>query len=126
MELVLRCILPIELTNGNTGRGHQFWASSKARKNAESIIRARGLVRKPFTFPVVIRVTRMMGKGQRHWDSSSVGRGNWKEIEDALVACGWFHDDSYKWIRSTEFAQTRYNEACVMVEVFRIKQECEE
>ena len=122
MELILRSILPIELTNGNTGRGHKFWASAKARKDAEKIIRACGLVRKPFDFPVTVRVIRMFRKGQRPWDSSSVGRGNWKEIEDALVACGWFHDDSYKWIRATEFDQKKYNEACVMVEVFKFSE----
>jgi hypothetical protein len=124
MELILRSILPIELTNGNTGRGHKFWASSKARKDAEKIIRANGLTRKPFDFPVTVRVTRMFRKGQRPWDSSSVGRGNWKEIEDALVACGWFHDDSYKWIRSTEFDQKTFSEACVMVEVFKFLKGC--
>ncbi len=126
MEVILRCLLPIELTNGNTGRGHKFWASNKERKNAELLIRSRGLVRKPFAFPVVVRVIRMMRKGQRHWDSSSIGRGNWKEIEDALVACGWFHDDSHKWIRRTEFDQQKYKEACVLVEVFRFEEELSE
>ena len=121
-ELLLRSILPIELTNGNTGRGHSFWASDKSRKNAEAVIRGSSLVRKPFEFPVTVRVTRMFRKGQRPWDSSSVGRGNWKEIEDALVACGWFADDSYKWIRSTEFDQKKYSEACVMVEVFKFQE----
>lgn len=122
MQLLLRSILPIELTNGNTGRGHKFWASDKARKDAEKIIRALGLVRKPFEVPVVNRVTRLMRKGQRHWDSSSVGRGNWKEIEDALVACGWFVDDSYAWIRDTRYDQQKYKEACVMVEVFKFEE----
>ena len=122
MELLLRCLLPIELTNGNTGRGHKFWASSKTRRDVERLIRSLGLIRKPFDFPVVVRVTRLMGARQRHWDSSSVGRGNWKEIEDALVACGWFHDDSYKWIRATEFVQKKHSGACVCVEVFKFEE----
>lgn len=42
---------------------------------------------------------------RRLWDSSSIGRGNWKEIEDALVVLGWFHDDCPKWIRETRFFQ---------------------
>ena len=50
-------------------------------------------------------ITRILGKGQRLWDSSSIGRGNWKEIEDALVAIGWFHDDGPKWITETRFFQ---------------------
>jgi hypothetical protein len=28
-------------------------------------------------------------------------RGNYKEIEDALVACGWFVDDSMQYIAIT-------------------------
>ena len=30
---------------------------------------------------------------------------NYKELEDALVAIGWFHDDSPKWITETRFYQ---------------------
>lgn len=93
--------LPFELTNGNDGRGSKWFSSAKLRKKFEREIRARGLCRVPFPFPVKIEVIRVMGKNQREWDSSSVLRGNWKEIEDALVACGWFTDDSPKFITST-------------------------
>jgi len=50
-------------------------------------------------------VTSLTIKGQRKWDTSSIGRGNWKEIEDSLVALGWFVDDSPKYITETRFRQ---------------------
>ena len=97
--------LPFELTNGNDGRGHRFFKSATLRKKFEADLRKLRLTRSPFLFPVRVHVVRVLGKGQRLWDTSSIGRGNWKEIEDALVACGWFHDDSPKFITSTTFDQ---------------------
>ena len=86
--------LPFKLTNGNTGRGNAWFMSAKFRDQAEKKLRQLGLVRNPFPCRVSVTVTRILGKGERLWDSSSVLRGNYKEIEDALVACGWFVDDS--------------------------------
>ena len=61
--------------------------------------------------PVTVTVTRILGKGERLWDSSSILRGNYKEIEDALVAIGWFVDDSTEYIHTTDGRQddTRRN-----------------
>lgn len=98
-------ILPLELTNGNDGRGHKFWSSAKARKDIEKKLRLKGFARSPFLFPVKVTVTRILGPGQRLWDSSSIGRGNWKEAEDALVALGWFVDDSPRYVTQTIFNQ---------------------
>lgn len=103
--VLLRVSLPIELTNGNDGRGSKWFSSAKVRKKVEQQLRGLGFTRKPFSKPVTVHVTRVLGKGQRLWDSSSIGRGNWKEIEDALVALGWFHDDCPKWIQETRFFQ---------------------
>ena len=68
---------------------------------------ALGLRRKPFAGPVEVHVTRILGPRQALWDTSSIGRGNWKEIEDSMVACGWFVDDSPKWITETRFFQDK-------------------
>lgn len=99
-------LLPFELTNGNDGRGSKWFSSDKVRKQIEADLRKLRMVRTPFLFPVTVHVVRILGPGQRLWDSSSIGRGNWKEIEDALVACGWFTDDSPKFITMTTFDQT--------------------
>ena len=105
MKLVLHKILPFELTNGNDGRGSKWFKSSKIRNEFEKNLRLLGYDRKPFKTAVTVHVTRILGQGQRLWDSSSVGRGNYKELEDALVAIGWFHDDSPKYITETRFFQ---------------------
>jgi hypothetical protein len=97
--------LPFELTNGNDGRGSKWFSSAKLRKKFEADLRKMRMIRSPFLFPVTVHVVRVLGKGQRLWDTSSLGRGNWKEIEDALVACGWFHDDSPRYITMTTFDQ---------------------
>lgn len=98
-------LLPFELTNGNDGRGSKWFSSAKLRKKFEADLRKMKLTRNPFDHPVNVTVTRILGPKQSLWDSSSIGRGNWKEIEDALVACGWFHDDSPKYIKRTTFEQ---------------------
>jgi hypothetical protein len=94
-------LLPIALTNGNAGRTQHFGASAARRRKYERIIRTMFPNQKPFDTPVLVKVTRVLGRGQRYFDSSSVLRGNYKEIEDALVAAGFFHDDSRTWIRNT-------------------------
>ena len=95
---LMTIILPIKLTNGNTGRGNAWYMSAAFRDKVEKKLRGLGLARSPFAMPVTVTVTRILGKGERLWDSSSILRGNWKEIEDALVAIGWFVDDSPKHI----------------------------
>lgn len=120
-EKLLSMTLPFELTNGNDGRGSKWFSSAKLRKKYEAELRLMELLRRPFEEPVRVEVTRILGKGQRLWDSSSIGRGNWKEIEDALVAVGWFYDDCPKWIGETRFfqdASQRGNGPAVLVEIF--------
>ena len=105
MTALIDVILPIELTNGNDGRGSKWFSSAKVRKQVEAHLRTLEFTRAPFEAPVEVHVIRILGKNQRLWDSSSIGRGNWKEIEDALVVLGWFQDDSPKWITETRFFQ---------------------
>lgn len=104
MEL-LRVKLPIELTNGNNGRTSTWYLPAKRRREYESILRYLKLARVPFKNTVSVTVIRILGNKQHFWDSSSFGRGNYKELEDALVAVGWFVDDSVKWIEETRFRQ---------------------
>jgi hypothetical protein len=94
-------ILPISLTNSNAGRTVHYGASAGRRKKYAKQLGLLGYKRKPFEHPVDIVVTRILGPNQRLMDSSSLLRGNWKEIEDTLVELGWFVDDSPKYIRAT-------------------------
>ena len=121
MTLLLHKILPFELTNGNDGRGSKWFSSAKLRKEFEKNLRLLGCERKPFKTPVIVHVTRILGLGQRLWDSSSIGRGNYKELEDALVAIGWFHDDSPKFITETRFfqdANRREKGSAIEIQIF--------
>ncbi len=104
-KLLLQATLPIELTNGNDGRGSKWFSSARLRDQYETQLRGLGYSREPFEHAVVVYVTRILGKNQRLWDTSSIGRGNWKEIEDSLVALGWWYDDSPQWICETRYFQ---------------------
>jgi hypothetical protein len=120
-ELVFAAVLPFRLTNANVGRTKQFGASERERKSLEVRLRGAGLVRQPFSQPVTLRLTRILGMRERYWDSDSGLRGNSKELIDSLVACGWFHDDGMDWILETRFAQDktqRENGPAILVEVF--------
>ena len=92
----MRTILPIKPTNGNDGRGNTWFSSSRLRKDIATALAY--LRRQPFREPVSVTLVRILGKGERYWDPSSVLRGNSKELLDALVELGWFVDDSIKWI----------------------------
>jgi hypothetical protein len=97
--LIRKITLPIELTNNNAGRTQHFGRSASQRRKYERIIRAEFGQQRPFDVPVQIVVIRVLGKKQRVWDYSSVLRGNWKEIEDAIVACGFLHDDGPDYVK---------------------------
>jgi len=107
-EILHRCILPLELTNSNDGRGFGWHRSAARRKHYERKLDACGFMRSPFPVPVDVSVTRILGKGQKLWDASSGLRGNWKEIEDSLVALGWFHGDGPAFIRNCDFRQDSF------------------
>lgn len=120
-ELLFAAELPIELTNSNNGQTKNWYLTANDRKRFEKTIRERKLERTPFETPVILRVTRLMGKRQRLWDVSSVFRGNWKQIEDSLVACGWFTDDSPAYITDIRQRQVKDGRAkpAILIEVFK-------
>lgn len=121
-ELVSTEWLRIKLTNHNDGRTRHFRASHTERMDLELWIRAKHGKRSPYKFPVRLEVTRILGPREQLWDYSSCGRGNWKEIEDSLVACGWFVDDGPTYITGIEFLQDttqRVRGPALKVEVFK-------
>lgn len=102
---MIEIILPIRLTNGNDGRTKHYRPTKKFRDECGLQCRAWFPDRQPCDVPVTVEVMRLLAKGERKMDQSSLGRGNWKEIEDSLVAAGWFHDDNSTWITSVQFSQ---------------------
>ena len=119
--------LPVVLTNGNDGRNKRWYSSAKIRTQIEYMLRLNGHVRaEPFAEPIVLRITRVLARGQRMWDSDSIGRGSAKELVDSLVACNWFRDDSAAYITETRFGQfvptERHKMGTTIVEVLRVEQ----
>ena len=115
-------ILPVQISNSNDGQGHRWYRTANARKGFEQVLKMAGFVRSPFDFPVRIVLTRILGKGQRLWDCDSVGRGNAKQLIDALTACGWWKDDGPKWIRPVDFRQDETRREvgpATLIEVYR-------
>ena len=117
--------LDIELENGNDGRTKKFSKSAKQRDQYETLLRHWYGQRQPFRFPVIVWVIRHIGGKKRLWDQSSGLRGNWKEIEDALVACGWFYDDSPDWVKDVRFFQVasdpRPAKSFIELRIFRVE-----
>jgi hypothetical protein len=119
--------LPVVLTNGNEGRDKRWYSSAKIRTQIEYMLRLGGHSRpEPFNEPIVLRITRVLARAQKLWDSDSIGRGNAKELVDSLVACNWFRDDSAAYITETRFAQfiplVREKMGSTIVEVLRVEQ----
>ncbi|MFU7561419.1 hypothetical protein ACMFWY_22245 [Roseiconus sp. JC912] len=97
-EPLLSVTIPLELTNGNKGQGHKWYKSDTVRKQIEKLLIKEGLEREPFDHPVRLVMTRILKSKQQLWDTVNFWRGNSKQLVDALVAVGWFVDDSTKWI----------------------------
>jgi hypothetical protein len=127
LTILHSAMLPVVLTNYNNGQSRTWKISASERKKIERILLANGHQRKvPFGEPVVVRITRVLGYKQGLWDSDSGLRGNAKQLVDSLVACGWFIDDSAKYITETRFGQfvpkVREELGTTIVEVLRVEQ----
>ena len=123
MQLLLHsAILPIKLTNGNLGRGFNWYQKANERNEIEAILRCDGFIRKPFDGCVDVHLTRILGPREQLWDSNSGLRGNAKELFDSLVVLGWFHDDDTNWIHETRFFQDnkqRKNGPATKIDVYK-------
>lgn len=116
---ILCKVFRIQLTNGNDGRGSKWFRAAAVRQEIARMLSNER--RTPFEHPVEIRITRILGAGQRLWDADSVGRGNAKELIDSLVELGWFADDGPKWITHCDYrqdAKSRASGPAVMIEVW--------
>ena len=115
-------VLPIKLNNGNVGRTTHYGASARRRKAYENLLRSLGLVKTPPEHRQRIVVIRLLGKGEKYYDSDSLGRGNVKEILDSMTACGFWKDDSYKHleVHYGQDASDRKNGFAVKIQVRKI------
>jgi hypothetical protein len=119
--VLLRQVLPVKLTNDNDGRsGMYFRTHSRRKKYAKQLA---GFARKPFAQPTRIVIRRLLGPKERLWDADSIGRGNAKEIIDALVSLGWWVDDGPKYIVTCDYRQEpnmRELGPATMIEVYAV------
>lgn len=106
-EKIIEYNIPIELDNSNNGQGHSWHKSANRSKKYKDLLSLLSWERRGL-WPlkgVYNHVVRVIPKRGRKWDSSSQGRGNWKQIEDALVKIGMFEDDDCNNIINTFFFQ---------------------
>lgn len=97
--------LPIELTNGNDGRTKHFGRAAARRKQYEHTIRLLHGSPDPIPTPVRLTITRVLGPKQRPFDADSLGRGNAKELIDAIVAAGFLPDDGPRHVLEVTYRQ---------------------
>lgn len=102
---VLRLDLPAELTNGNTGQSKHWGSTVKLRNEYLEVLTSCYYRAAPPDHQQHIKVTRVLGKGQRLWDADSILRGSAKQLIDSLVDHGFMHDDGPKWLVSATGTQ---------------------
>ena len=132
--------VPMKLKNNNQGQGRHWSGSHKERSLASQAV-AEARVWQPSTSEssswvslpewlserhwdvgtkLGLVVYRILGKGERLWDADSVLRGNYKQIQDALIEAGLAEDDSPKyieWVLGLQEDQTRDHGPRVVIEV---------
>ena len=132
--------LPMKLKNNNQGQGHHWSGSHKERRTASvAVTDARfgfwATDGSPFNLKLSqwllephvkygklgIVVWRVLGKRERLWDADSVLRGNYKQIQDALIEAGLAEDDSPKyieWVLGRQDKERRDEGSCVEIELY--------
>ncbi|NNE62373.1 MAG: hypothetical protein HKN35_15885 [Woeseia sp.] len=122
---ILEAILPINLKSQNTGRGNAWYGTAEARRAMQEALYPEYNRNDPFDYPVGVLYTRVCGVGQRSWDNDNLAI-SCKQLQDALTALGWWHDDSDKWLRCLAYrhdTSRRQQGPAVMVSVFRLEDE---
>lgn len=97
--------LPIELTNGNEGRKKHWAPAAERRREYERIISLKYPRPTPAPTPCRITITRVLGPKQSKFDADSLGRGNAKELIDAIVATGFLPDDGPRHVHEVTYRQ---------------------
>lgn len=98
-------LFDVALTNGNEGRTKHWGSAANRRKDLAWVVKAACSRPELIRGPVRLTVTRILGKGDRLWDADSVGRGNAKELIDAIVAAGFLEDDAPSVVVACDYRQ---------------------
>jgi hypothetical protein len=117
---LLDIVLPIELANRNDGQGHSLWRTVSDKKRFIQTLSAYKRI--PFPIPTFVVATRILGVRQQLWDYDSGFRGSWKQLQDAMVDSGWWHDDGPEYITGIYFRQdnrTRESGPAVRVQIWQ-------
>ena len=98
MNEPITLLLPLKLSNNNTGQSRHWSAANKQKHTFVHTLRAMRIKGTPPPVKQRVTITRILGKGESLWDADSVLRGNAKQLLDSLVDAGFFVDDGPKYI----------------------------
>ena len=132
--------LPMKLKNNNQGQGHHWSGSHRERRAASEAVASAGFwyhladhtkvglrllewLSEPHTSygKLGLVVWRVLGSRERLWDADSVLRGNYKQIQDALIEAGLAEDDSPKyieWVLGRQDKERRGEGSSVEIELY--------
>jgi hypothetical protein len=112
--------IPLPLSNNNAGQTRHWSAANKQKQAFANMLALFRLKGTPPDHKCRVTITRILGKGESLWDADSVLRGNAKQLLDALVDAGYFHDDGPKYIEEVfgkQDATRRKDGPAIVVEI---------
>ncbi len=103
---MLKALLPIRLESKNISRRRHWAANHKKKQEFINAFWALGLTpRAPApNCKQHLTITRVLGKREKLWDTSNGLGGSCSELIDSMKYCGFFVDDSDKYL-TVEFKQ---------------------
>jgi hypothetical protein len=125
-----------KLKNANNGQTKHWSGSHKERRLFQDTLASAEVVTKNGVEPLSSFLTtrhwdagdkaglvvyRVLGKRERLWDSDSVLRGNYKQLQDSLVEVGLFEDDNpdyIEWVLGLQDKSRRDEGSCVEIEIY--------
>ena len=113
-------ILPIALLSKN-GRDALHWSQRRKLRQTYALMLRTKHPRKepPVNQKQRVTFTRILGKGEKLFDDSNVAGGSCVELQDAMTACGFWVDDSPKFLEScfAQIASQRKLGPAVLIEI---------
>lgn len=118
---VVTGFLFVKLLSKN-GRDALHWSRRQKLKNEYLLELSHAYPRKGvYTSEVKQRVTftRVLGKGEKLFDDANMAGGSCVELQDAMTALGWWHDDSPRYLESrfAQDAKHRQYGSCVVIRI---------